>query len=243
MGYVEQFDTLHQYSTPREAIAFAAALRLSPKITTEQREKWVNAVLNMMDLEPLQNDLIGPPSGGMSFEQRKRISIATELVANPSILFLDEPTTGLDSCAAQSLVANIRRIAASGRNIVCTIHQPSTAIFNAFDRLLLLMRGGLTVYFGPLGEDSVNLVHYFQSAPGVQPMPIQMNPATWMLEVIGAGTSTEVKNNVDFHAFYVDSSLCTAEMAHLDTLMQPNAGSNPALEEELQDDHNHYNAS
>ncbi|KAK0331254.1 hypothetical protein LTR94_029664, partial [Friedmanniomyces endolithicus] len=152
-------------------------------------------------------------AGGMSFEQRKRVSIGLELAANPSILFLDEPTTGLDSLAAQSLVRNIRKIAASGRSVVCTIHQPSTVIFNSFDSLLLLKRGGQTVYFGNLGENSSKLIEFFENAPEVSPMPMNVNPATWMLDIIGAGTAAAAASaaggsgGIDYAAHYANSTL------------------------------------
>ena len=165
----------------------------------------------------------------MSFEQRKRVSIAVELAANPSILFLDEPTTGLDSRAAQALIRNIQTIAKTGRAIVCTIHQPSTAIFNAFTSLLLLKRGGQTVYFGELGYHSENLVQFFQAAPNVSKMPIYMNPATWMLEVIGAGTSVAAASAnstiTDFHIHYNQSALCELNLSRLDHFIRPNEGS------------------
>lgn len=103
----------------------------------------------------------------MSFEQRKRVSIGIELAANPTILFLDEPTTGLDSRAAQVVIRNIRKIAASGRTVICTIHQPSTPIFFSFDSLLLLRKGGQTVYFGELGQESQNLIEFMEQAPNV----------------------------------------------------------------------------
>lgn len=227
MGYVEQFDTLHVRSTPREAIQFNAELRLSSDTTSDQKRMWVDSIVSMMDLEPIQHDLIGiAGAGGMSFEQRKRISIGTELAANPSILFLDEPTTGLDSRAAQALIVNIRRIAASGRSVVCTIHQPSTAIFNSFDSLLLLKKGGRTVFFGPLGQRGSNLVQFFESIPGVAPMPSYMNPATWMLDVIGAGTSVQAtKGDTDFAAYYTGSSLNEINRMKLTTLCVPNDGS------------------
>lgn len=95
------------------------------------------------------------------------MSIGVELAANPAILFLDEPTTGLDSRAAQVVIRSIKRVAASGRSIVCTIHQPSQLIFNAFDSLLLLKTGGQMVFFGELGDDNTDLVNYFESAPKV----------------------------------------------------------------------------
>lgn len=90
MGYVEQFDTLCPRDTAREAIEFAAALRLPGGTTREARREWVTSVLNMLELLPLENTMVGSESrGGMSFEQKKRLSIGVELAANPAILFLD----------------------------------------------------------------------------------------------------------------------------------------------------------
>jgi ABC-type lipoprotein export system ATPase subunit len=95
MGYVEQFDSLSPMETARDAIEFSAALRLPRGTTPAERESWVNTVLIMLELTPLENTLIGTETtGGMSFEQKKRVSIGVELAANPAILFLDEPTTG-----------------------------------------------------------------------------------------------------------------------------------------------------
>lgn len=181
--------------------------------------------------------------GGMSFEQRKRVSIAVELAANPSVLFLDEPTTGLDSKASLALVKNIRSIALSGRSVVCTIHQPSTAIFNSFDQLLLLRRGGQTVFFGPLGKDSSNLVEFFETAPGVTPIRANVNPATWMLDVIGAGTAAaNAVQPTDFHNFYTSSTLCQINQVHLESLTTSNEGSRRLTDEDIRDDGG-YNAS
>ena len=98
MGYVEQFDSLSPMETARDAIEFSAALRLPRGTTVEERQTWVDSVLMMLELIPLENTLIGTETtGGMSFEQKKRVSIGVELAANPSILFLDEPTTGMHS--------------------------------------------------------------------------------------------------------------------------------------------------
>ncbi len=190
-------------------------------------------------------------AGGMSFEQRKRVSIGLELAANPSILFLDEPTTGLDSLAAQSLVRNIRKIAASGRSVVCTIHQPSTVIFNSFDSLLLLKRGGQTVFFGNLGENSSNLIGFFENAPEVSPMPLNVNPATWMLDIIGAGTAAAAAaaagsstSSVDYAAHYASSTLAKVNLLHLETLITPNEGSKRIDDAEIEKLNSiQYNAS
>ena len=220
MGYVEQFDTLLPRDTAREAVEFSAALRLPSDTTAEMRSAWVTSVLSMLELLPLENTMIGNVEiGGMSFEQKKRVSIAVELAANPAILFLDEPTTGLDSRAAQVIVRCIKRVAASGRTIVCTIHQPSAVIFEAFDSLLLLRRGGQTVFFGELGEQSAHLVSYFEAIPDVAAKPKGHNPATWMLEVIGAGTGGNTAGSVvDFHEYYKQSSACVINTAKVNTL-------------------------
>jgi ABC-type Mn2+/Zn2+ transport system ATPase subunit len=100
-------------------VEFSAALRLPRDITLGFRDEWVGSVLSMLELSPLEHTMVGDSlSGGMSFEQKKRLSIAVELAANPAILFLDEPTTGLDSRSAQVVIRCIRRVASSGRSIV-----------------------------------------------------------------------------------------------------------------------------
>jgi hypothetical protein len=143
----------------------------------------------------------------MSFEQRKRVSIGVELAANPSLLFLDEPTTGLDSRAARIIIRCLQRVASTGRSLVATIHQPSREIFTSFHNLLLLRRGGETVYFGELGENAQQLIDFFSSVPGAPSLFAHQNPASWMLTIIGAGT-TGRQNGIDFHAYYKKSALC-----------------------------------
>lgn len=115
----------------------------------------------------------------------------------------------LDSCTAQNLIRHIRRIAASGRTIVCTIHQPSKLIFSAFDSLLLLQRGGQMVYFGDVGEQGKHLVSYFEAIPGVGKLPKHTNPATWMLDIIIKTTTVSegVEEKIDFHQQYETSLL------------------------------------
>ena len=101
----------------------------------------------------------------------------------------------------------MKRIALSGRAICATIHQPSIAIFNDFDELLLLQRGGETVYFGELGKDSSKLIQYFErfdATPRIQPGE---NPATWMLTTIGAGSSDLNTKPFDYAGSYAQSVL------------------------------------
>ena len=144
----------------------------------------------------------------MSIEQRKRLTLATELVAKPSLLFLDEPTSGLDGQSAYEVCRFMRKLAAAGqyvshtiffsllapntkrRTIICTIHQPSASLFETFDALLLLAKGGRTVYFGPTGENSQVVLDYF--AQRGAPCAPDANPAEHIVEVVqgAAGGNT-----------------------------------------------------
>lgn len=97
---------------------------------------FVEEVMDLVELRPLRDALVGLPGvDGLSTEQRKRLTIAVELVANPSIIFMDEPTTGLDARAAAVVMRTVRNTVDTGRTVVCTIHQPSIDIFEAFDEV------------------------------------------------------------------------------------------------------------
>lgn len=99
-------------------------------------QAFVNQVMELVELDDMQDALVGlPGSTGLSTEQRKRLTIAVELVANPSIIFMDEPTSGLDARAAAIVMRTIRNTVDTGRTVVCTIHQPSIDIFEAFDEV------------------------------------------------------------------------------------------------------------
>jgi energy-coupling factor transporter ATP-binding protein EcfA2 len=130
---------------------------------------------------------IGKVGSGLNQEQRKRLTIGVELASKPELLmFLDEPTSGLDSGAAFNIVRFLRKLADAGQAILCTIHQPSSVLFEHFDQLLLLKSGGRTVYFGELGRDSRTLLDYLEQN-GAKKCPPNENPAEYMLEAIGAG--------------------------------------------------------
>ncbi|ETW08013.1 hypothetical protein H310_02391 [Aphanomyces invadans] len=178
-----------------------AALSHGPSV----REAFVDDILDVLELTPKADAQYLTLSQG----ERKRVTIGVELLSNPSILFLDEPTTGLDSRAATIVMECIKRIAESGRTVVCTIHQPSTVLFELFDKLLLLKTGGELVYFGDLGPKSVHLLEYFGHFAGLDPIGASENPATYMLNCIGAGTGG-AKIDVDFAAAYMQSNLGNA---------------------------------
>jgi len=97
---------------------------------------FIEEVMELVELNPLRNSLVGLPGvSGLSTEQRKRLTIAVELVANPSIIFMDEPTSGLDARAAAIVMRTVRNTVDTGRTVVCTIHQPSIDIFESFDEV------------------------------------------------------------------------------------------------------------
>jgi ABC-type multidrug transport system ATPase subunit len=100
---------------------------------------FVEEVMTLVELDVLRNAMVGLPGvDGLSTEQRKRLTIAVELVSNPSIIFMDEPTSGLDARAAAIVMRAVRNTVNTGRTVVCTIHQPSIDIFESFDDVLYL---------------------------------------------------------------------------------------------------------
>jgi len=101
-------------------------------------QMFVEEVMEWVELKPIKDALVGLPGiDGLSTEQRKRLTIAVELVANPSIILMDEPTSGLDARAAAIVMRTVRKTVDTGRTVVCTIHQPSIDIFEAFDEVSL----------------------------------------------------------------------------------------------------------
>ncbi|RXH76245.1 hypothetical protein DVH24_019133 [Malus domestica] len=138
-------------------------------------------------------------------EGKRSKSLTVELVADPSIIFMDEPTSGLDARAAAIVMRTVRNTVDTGRTVVCTIHQPSIDIFESFDELLLMKRGGQVIYAGPLSRHSHKLVEYFEAIPGVPKIKDGYNPATWMLEVTAPAVETQL--DVDFADIYQNSSL------------------------------------
>jgi ABC-type multidrug transport system ATPase subunit len=180
-GFAEQEDIHIDYSTVREAIAFSASMRLPASVGAAQREAFVDEVVRLLELEPLA----GRRTGSLAQGESKRLTIAVELAANPSILFLDEPTTGLDARAAAVVMRVIRNVANTGRTVVATIHQPSAEVFFGFDRLLVLVPGGYEAYVGALGAQACELERFLGAVPGVKALPQGTNPATWMLSEMG----------------------------------------------------------
>ncbi|CAI0399920.1 unnamed protein product [Linum tenue] len=225
-GYVEQNDIHSPQVTVEESLWFSSSLRLPNEVTKEQRHEFVEEVMRLVELDTLRQALVGMPGiSGLSTEQRKRLTIAVELVANPSIIFMDEPTSGLDARAAAIVMRTVRNTVDTGRTVVCTIHQPSIDIFEAFDELLLMKRGGRVIYGGKLGLHSQIMIDYFQGISGVPPIPEGYNPATWMLEV--TSTSVEETIKADFAELYRTSQQYREVEASIMSWSAPPPGSEP----------------
>ncbi|KAG0587732.1 hypothetical protein KC19_2G187600 [Ceratodon purpureus] len=223
-GYCEQTDIHSPQITVQESLIYSAWLRLAAEIDAESKMAFVEEVLELVELKPLENALVGLPGiSGLSTEQRKRLTIAVELVANPSIIFMDEPTSGLDARAAAIVMRCVRNTVNTGRTVVCTIHQPSIDIFEAFDELLLLKRGGQVIYAGELGHNSKKLVEYFEVIPRVAKISDGYNPATWMLEV--SSVEEEMQLGVDFADIYLKSQLYQRNKVLVNELRVPPPGS------------------
>ncbi|CAK7221873.1 ATP-binding cassette transporter snq2 [Sporothrix curviconia] len=192
-SYAEQMDVHDPSQTVREAFRFSADLRQPFETPREEKYAYVEEIIGLLELEELADCIIGLPEAGLTVEQRKRVTIGVELAAKPEmLLFLDEPTSGLDSQSAFNIIRFLRKLAAAGQAILCTIHQPNAALFDQFDRLLLLRSGGRCIYFGDIGQDADILRAYFKRNGAIA--KDTDNVAEFMLEAIGAGSSPRIGN-------------------------------------------------
>ncbi|BEJ15321.1 hypothetical protein CspHIS471_0410880 [Cutaneotrichosporon sp. HIS471] len=202
-GYVQQQDLHLETSTVREALRFSAVLRQPKSVSREEKYDYVEQVLKLLEMDAYADAVVGVPGEGLNVEQRKRLTIGVELVAKPELLlFLDEPTSGLDSQTSWNILMLLRKLTANGQAILCTIHQPSAMLFEQFDRLLFLAKGGRTVYYGEVGDKSNILIDYFERN-GAPKCPPGENPAEWMLSAIGAAPGSYTEH--DWHQVWLDS--------------------------------------
>ncbi|KAG7378511.1 hypothetical protein PHYPSEUDO_009969 [Phytophthora pseudosyringae] len=175
-SYVMQDDLFYQTITVKEHLVFQAKLRMGKTFTQKQYMKRVDEVMEELGLMKCRDTLIGGISlRGISGGERKRLSFATEILTNPSILFVDEPTSGLDSFMAETVTTQLQQIARGGRIVIATIHQPSSEVFALFDQLFLLSDGS-PVYQGKALES----VDYFASLGYA--CPSLMNPTDYFMK-------------------------------------------------------------
>lgn len=177
IAFVAQEDSLQITATPREAIRFSAKLRLSASTSEKELQEITETMLNELHLQDCADTIVGSPLvKGLSGGERKRTSVGVELVTQPSLVFLDEATSGLDSFNALELVNVLKRVAEAGCAVLMTIHQPSSDIFTALDALMLL-RNGRVLYTGTRERT----IGYF--AERGFPCPHHYNPADWILTI------------------------------------------------------------
>uniref|UniRef100_A0A8C1N407 ABC transporter domain-containing protein n=1 Tax=Cyprinus carpio TaxID=7962 RepID=A0A8C1N407_CYPCA len=196
-AYVVQDDILMGTLTVRENLLFSGNLRLPRKqCSTADKEKKVESIIQELGLEDCADTKIGTEFiRGVSGGERKRCSIGMELITSPTLLFLDEPTTGLDSNTANSIIALLHRLSRGGRTIIFSIHQPRYSIFRLFDHLTLLHKGE-TVYAGPAGK----AMDYFQSLGYT--CEAFNNPADFFLDITNGEALSSIGSKV---------SLCSLE--------------------------------
>lgn len=217
-SYAEQLDVHEATQTVREALRFSAYLRQPYEVPIEEKNAYVEEVIALLEMENIADAIIGDPTSGLAVEERKRVTIGVELAAKPQLLlFLDEPTSGLDSQSAFNIVRFLKKLANAGQAILCTIHQPNASLFENFDRLLLLQRGGQCVYFGDIGSDANVLLDYFHRH-GAH-CPSNANPAEWMLDAIGAGQAPRIGDK-DWGEIWRDSEELASVKSEIKTLKE-----------------------
>jgi ABC-type multidrug transport system ATPase subunit len=206
----------------RESLELSALLRQPNTTPREAKLRYVDTVIDLLELHDLEHTLIGRSGSGLSVEQMKRVTIGVEFVAKPSILiFLDEPTSGLDGQSAFNTLRFLRKLAAAGQAVLCTIHQPSAQLFAQFDTLLLLAKGGKTVCFGGIGDNAATVKDYFERNGA--PCPPAMNPAEHMIDVVSGSLS----RGKDWNKTWLESPEHAAVTEELDRIVSE-AASQPS---------------
>nr|QNH67900.1 ATP-binding cassette transporter subfamily G-like protein 1 [Brachionus rotundiformis] len=179
-GYVQQDDLFIATLTVKEQLKFQAMLRMEKSATYKEKKQRVEELMLQLNLKKCESTIIGAPDQnikGISGGERRRLAFATELITNPNLLFLDEPTSGLDSYMALTIVECMRDLVQQGKTIICTIHQPSSEVFQKFDKLCLLAEGRLA-YIGDL-----DAAEKFFSSQGFD-IPIHYNPADYYIQTL-----------------------------------------------------------
>ncbi|KAF3687780.1 ATP-binding cassette sub-family G member 2 [Channa argus] len=199
-GYVVQDDVVMGTLTVRENLHFSAALRLPSSVPQSEKEARVNHLIKELGLSKVADSKVGTQmTRGISGGEKKRTNIGMELIIDPSVLFLDEPTTGLDASTANSVLLLLKRMASQGKTIIMSIHQPRYSIYRLFDTLTLLVSGKM-VYHGP-APDALNYfanIDYCVVGVGY-PCEPHNNPADFFLDVINGdfNASTKIHSSED----------------------------------------------
>lgn len=233
-AYVLQDDDMFAELTVEETLTYAALLRLPVSMPKEKKLLRVQKVIQELGLNKVKDTMIGNQIiRGISGGERKRVNIGSELVTDPALLFLDEPTTGLDSFNALNVMTSLRHLAVNGRTIVSTIHQPRSSIFALFDQLCLLSEGRV-MYFGPAKD----AVPYFAGLNFQS--PAQFNPADFFLDLLSvdprsADRELNTQARVEYlgNKFEAQSEPLMVDGPHQD--VEAGAGEEGSKDEQLKD--------
>uniref|UniRef100_A0AAY4ALC4 Broad substrate specificity ATP-binding cassette transporter ABCG2 n=1 Tax=Denticeps clupeoides TaxID=299321 RepID=A0AAY4ALC4_9TELE len=189
-GYVVQDDLVMGTLTVRENLRFSAALRLPSSVSQKEKETRVNDLIKELGLSKVADARVGTQMiRGISGGERKRTSIGMEMIIDPTVLFLDEPTTGLDASTANSVLLLLKRMANRGQTIIMSIHQPRYSIYRLFDTLTLLVSGKL-VYHGP----TQNALDYFGNIGYA--CEAHNNPADFFLDIINGDSTSSALTKI-----------------------------------------------
>jgi len=185
VGVVWQDDLLLSNLTVEENIYYAARLKTHETTSNNDVRHFVEETMKELGLLHVRNSLVGSPLSvsvrGVSGGERKRVSVASELVVRPSLLLLDEPTSGLDATTAQALIETLKDLALMGHSVAVVIHQPRTTIYRLFDHLLLLSRGRV-IFDG----EPCKAREYLEACPSVGELPPETGIADWIMDMITA---------------------------------------------------------
>eukprot|EP00223_Ostreococcus_mediterraneus_P005998 CAMPEP_0179689398 /NCGR_PEP_ID=MMETSP0936-20121108/3175_1 /TAXON_ID=548131 ORGANISM="Ostreococcus mediterraneus, Strain clade-D-RCC2573" /NCGR_SAMPLE_ID=MMETSP0936 /ASSEMBLY_ACC=CAM_ASM_000574 /LENGTH=1734 /DNA_ID=CAMNT_0021562003 /DNA_START=11 /DNA_END=5218 /DNA_ORIENTATION=- len=211
-GYVTQDDVLPGTATVHEHLLFHAKLRLPSGTSSEAIRKRVCATMQILGIEKLADSFIGDQfQRGLSGGEKRRVSIATELLMSPGIMFLDEPTTGLDSTNAAKVVDILSSLGTMGTTVLLSIHQPRPDIFRLLDRVLVLSGEGSVVYSGPSALASA----HFASMPFVTLPLADLHIADYMLDVVLKSSRSDVRDMV---RAFAESEIAENALLIADTL-------------------------
>lgn len=223
IAHVRQDDRLLPHLTVRETLSFVAKLRLPTHFTQAQRDQRVDDVIAELRLRQCANTRVGNDYvRGVSGGERRRVSIAVQLLWNPGILILDEPTSGLDSFTAHNLVITLSRLARGNRLVLLSVHQPRSDIFQLFD-LVVLLSSGSAVYCGAARE----MVPYF-TALGY-PCPRYCNPSDFYVDLISIDRRSPEREAECLDKARVLSEHFMEKVRDTDDHMWKPAGTNAAL--------------
>ncbi|KAK3189627.1 hypothetical protein Dsin_029188 [Dipteronia sinensis] len=184
-AYVRQEDLFFSQLTVRETLSLAAELQFPEISSVEERDEYVNNLLFRLGLVSCAESNVGDAKvRGISGGEKKRLSVACELIASPSVIFADEPTTGLDAFQAEKVMETLRQLAQDGHTVICSIHQPRGSVYGKFDDIVLLTEGEL-VYAGPARDEPLEYFSNFGYC-----CPDHVNPAEFLADLISIDYSS-----------------------------------------------------